>query len=303
MKRICITGAGGMIGTALTEYALSQDTAVLALVRPGGRPMRLSHPLLTVAACDLSELDAFTSELPCDGFVHLGWASTYGDARNDVPTQLRNIEYTLSAVCLAKRLGCRAFVTAGSQAEYGLCGEPLRPDTPVFPRTGYGIAKLAAGQLARLLCAQNGIRHCHARILSVYGGADRAETIVSTCVDAMLRGESPALTECTQMWDFLHVRDAARALYRMLEKGRDGAIYPVGSGQARPLRDYVLDIQKLTGCAVPPQFGARPLADDAVRYLCADISALTADTGFVPERSFEQGILQTIEERRKGETV
>lgn len=302
MKRICITGAGGMIGTALTEYALSQNAAVLALVRPGGRPMRLSHPLLTVAACDLAELETFTSDLACDGFVHLAWASTYGDARNDVQTQLRNIEYTLSAVRLAKRLGCRAFVTAGSQAEYGLCDEPLRPDTPVFPRTGYGIAKLAAGQLARLMCAQNDIRHCHARILSVYGGADRAETIVSTCVDSMLRGEAPALTDCTQIWDFLHVRDAARALYLMLEHGRGGAVYPVGSGQARPLREYVLEIKRLTGCTVEPHFGARKLADDAVRYLCADISSLTADTGFVPEITFTQGILQTIEER-KGETV
>lgn len=300
MKRICITGAGGMIGTALTEYALSQDAAVLALVRPGGRPMRLSHPQLTVAECDLADLKTFASDLPCDGFVHLGWASTYGDARNDVPTQLLNIEYTLDAVRLARRLGCTAFVTAGSQAEYGPCTEPLRPDTPAFPRTGYGIAKLAAGQLARLLCAQLDMRHCHARILSVYGGADRAETIVSTCVDSMIRGEGPSLTACTQTWDFLHVRDAARALFLMLERGRDGAVYPVGSGQAKPLREYVLEIRRLTGCTAEPRFGDRLLAPDAVKYLCADLSALTADTGFLPEISFEQGILQTIEERKGG---
>ena len=220
------------------------------------------------------------------------------DARDDVPTQMRNIEYTLDAVRLAKKIGCRAFVTAGSQAEYGLCSAPLRPDTPTFPRTGYGIAKLAAGQLSRLLCAQLGMRHCHARILSVYGGADRPCSIVSTCVDSMLRGEAPALTDCTQVWDFLHVKDAARALYMILEKGLDGAVYPVGSGQARPLREYVLEIQKLTGCAAEPRFGARALAPDAVRYLCADISALTADTGFVPEVSFTQGVRQTIEERK-----
>lgn len=300
MKRICITGAGGMIGTALTEYALSQGAAVLALTRPGGKPMRLAHPDLTVAECDLATLDAFASDLPCDGFAHLAWASTSGDGRNDVPTQLRNVACTLDAVHLAKRLGCRAFVTAGSQAEYGLCSEPLRPDTPTNPRTGYGIAKLAAGQFARLLCSQLGMRHCHARILSVYGGADRAGSIVSTCVDTMLRNEAPVLTDCTQTWDFLHVQDAARALYRILENGRDGAVYPVGSGQARELREYVLEIQKLTGCAAQPRFGERPLAADAVRYLCADITSLTADTGFVPEITFEQGILQVIEER-KGE--
>ena len=302
MKRICITGAGGMIGAALTEYALSQGTAVLALVRPGSaHQLLIGHPLFDVAPCDLSQLSAFTSDLPCDGFVHLGWQSTYGSARDDAQAQAQNIICTTEAVRLAERLGCRAFVFAGSQAEYGLCDEPLRPDTPTFPRTAYGMAKLAAGGLSRVLCQQAGIRHCHARILSVYGAADRPQTLVSTCVDTMLRGEAPELTDCTQIWDYLYVRDAARALYAMLVHGRDGAVYPVGSGEARPLRDYVLDIRALTGCEATPRFGARTLPPDAVRHLQADITSLTADTGFVPQTSFREGIKDIIRQRRKEE--
>ena len=299
MKRICITGAGGMIGAALTEYAHSQGDAVLALVRPGGRRPKLDHPLLRVEECELSALSAFTSDLACDGFVHLGWQSTYGGARDDVAAQVENIVCTTQAVHLAHRLGCGVFVFAGSQAEYGLCGTPLRPDTPTFPRTAYGAAKLAAGQLSRLLCGQLGMRGCHARILSVYGADDRPQTLVSTCVDTMLRGEAPALTDCTQIWDYLYVRDAARALYAILLRGRDGAVYPVGSGQARPLRDYVMDIRAETGCTAPPLFGARALPEDAVRYLCADISELTADTGFVPQTPFREGVRSIIQDKEK----
>ena len=302
MKRICITGAGGMIGAALTEYALAQGTAVLALVRPDSdhRPAA-AHPLLRVEPCSLSGLADFAGDLPCDGFVHLGWQSTYGASRGDVAAQVQNITCTTDAVRLAERLGCGAFVFAGSQAEYGLCGEPLRPDTPCFPITAYGTAKLAAGGLARLACAGIGMRFCHARILSVYGAADRPQTLVSTCVDTMLRGESPALTDCTQSWDYLYVRDAARALYAMLMRGRDGAVYPVGSGETRTLRDYVLDIRDLTGCEAMPRFGARALPPDAVRCLSADISTLTADTGFVPQTSFREGIQEIIRQRRKEE--
>ena len=301
-KRICITGAGGMIGTALTDYALRQGDDVLALVRPGGRCDFPAHAHLQVKPCALSELSGFADDMPCDAFVHLGWASTYGGARDDVASQIQNIAYTADAVSLAHRLGCKVFLFAGSQAEYGLCSEPLRGDTPPFPRTGYGIAKLAAGRLSALQSGQLGMRHVHARILSVYGAKDRPQTLVSTCIDRMSRGEAPQLSECTQIWDFLHVHDAARALYLLLRSGRDGAIYPVGSGQARPLRDYVLEIQRATGCKRTPQFGARPLAPDAVRYLCADLSELTKDTGFVPELSFRDGIAQILRER-KGETV
>lgn len=302
MKRICITGAGSMIGAALTEYALSQGTAVLALVRPGSAHRLLfGHSLFDVAPCDLSRLGGFASDLPCDGFAHLGWQATYGEARADAAAQAKNVEYTAQAVRLAERLGCRAFVFAGSQAEYGLCDAPLRADTPCFPITAYGKAKLAAGNLSRDLCRQAGIRHCHARILSVYGAADRPQTLVSACVDAMLRGEAPALSDCTQIWDYLYVRDAARALYAILTRGRDGAVYPVGSGEARPLRDYVLDIRDLTGCEAMPRFGARTLPPDAVRYLQADITTLTADTGFVPQTSFREGVTEIIRQRRKEE--
>lgn len=299
MKRICITGAGGMIGTALTKYALSQGVAVTALVRPGsGKLSVLSHPLLTVTECDLATLDAMDGA-PCDAFVHLGWGATFGTARQDVQLQLRNVDYTLSAVRLADRLHCKAFVFVGSQAEYGRCEAPLRPDTPTFPQTGYGMAKLAAGSFSRLLCQQLGMRHCHVRVLSVYGGHDRNETLVSTCVDAMLRGESPTLTPCTQMWDYLYEDDAARALYLVAEKGRDGAVYVLGSGECRPLRDYVSEICTAAECKAEPQFGAREFNPNQVHYLCADISALTNDTGFVPQVPFAEGIRRTIKERRE----
>ena len=290
MKRICITGAGGMIGRALTKYALSRGTAVTALVRPGSGKLRdMTHPLLQVIEADLSSLDAVQCP-PCDVFVHLGWAATHGDTRLQADIQSKNVDYTLSAVRLAHRLGAEAFVFVGSQAEYGPQTQPLRPDTPTQPVSAYGIAKREAGEKSRTLCASLGIRYCHVRILSVYGVGDRSTTLVSVCVDAMLRGTSPALTTCTQMWDYLYVDDAARALYAVSEKGRDGAVYPLGSGECRPLRDYVLDIRDVTGCNALPRFGEKDFLPDQVHYLCADLTALTADTGFVPQVPFREGI-------------
>ena len=290
MKRICITGAGGMIGRALIRFALSQHTAVTALVRPGSGKLRdWTHPLLQVIEADLSALEQAQCP-PCDAFVHLGWAATHGDARMQTDLQRRNVGYTRAAVQLARRLGCGVFLFAGSQAEYGPQTQPLRPDTPTHPVSAYGIAKREAGEEARRLCASFGMRFCHARILSVYGTGDRDTTLVRVCVDTMLRGEAPALTECTQTWDYLYEDDAARALYGMLEKGRDGAVYPLGSGECRSLRDYVLDIRDVTGCDAMPRFGAKDFLPDQVHYLCADLSALTADTGFTPQVPFREGI-------------
>ena len=295
IHRICITGAGSMIGRALTEYAVSQGVEVLALTRPGGR-RAFAHPLCRAVDCDLSDLAAFTPDGDCDAFVHLGWRGTYGSAREDASLQADNVRCALDAAALAGRLGCKCFLFAGSQAEYGPCDTILRPDTETKPTTQYGKAKLEAGRRTADFCRRHGIRHVRARILSVYGAEDRPETLVRTCISKMLEDLAPELTDCTQIWDYLYVGDAARALFLLCQSGRDGAVYPVGSGEGKPLRDYVETIRELTRCSAEPLYGARPIPRGSVTHLQADISALTADTGFVPAVSFREGITRILKQ-------
>lgn len=324
IKTAVLTGATGMIGTALTQYLLSQGVTVAACVRPGSphvdrlREMqqesseteRLQGKLHIIEA-DLEELqsEAALKELQrtagkADAFFHLGWAGTFGTARNDMYLQNRNIAYTLDAVRLAGRLGCQVFLGAGSQAEYGrVCaGEKLSSQTPAFPENGYGIAKLAAGQMSRIFCEELGMSHVWVRILSVYGPWDTDKTMVMSAVNTLLDGGRPAFSPGEQLWDYLYAKDAARALYLAAEKGKSGSIYPLGSGQTRPLKEYI----RCIGEAVRPQaelgIGELPYAQNQVMYLCADIEELTKDTGFVPEYTFEEGIQETVAwriERRK----
>ncbi len=284
-----------MIGTALTELLLSEGISVTALLRKdSGKLSHIKDERLRKVYCDLSELVDLHLYGKYDAFFHLGWASTFGEERNNVLTQVKNIEYTLNAAELAGKTGCEVFVTAGSQAEYGLQSEPLNADSPICPFSGYGIAKYAAGKLSLIMCNEKGMRHCHARILSVYGERDRDGTLISSCVDSMLKGESPSLTGCEQMWDYIYVSDAANALYLIAEKGRNGSVYCVGSGECRPLREYVEIIKSETGFNGDIKYFDRPYVKDQVMYLCADITELSRDTGFVPSVTFEEGIKRTV---------
>jgi nucleoside-diphosphate-sugar epimerase len=219
--------------------------------------------------------------------------------------QNQNIRYTLDAVRLAKALRCGTFVGVGSQAEYGRVGQgeacriKLASHTPTFPENGYGAAKLAAGQMSRIMCRQLGIHHVWARLLSVYGPYDREKTMVMSAALALLRGERPMFSAGGQLWDYLYVSDAAEALYRMAEYGKDGAVYPVGSGQARPLTEYIMEIRETVSPGAELGIGELPYAEGQVMYLCADITSLTNDTGFVPKVSFQDGIRETVSWCRK----
>jgi nucleoside-diphosphate-sugar epimerase len=296
IRAAVVTGPTGAIGIALCERLLSENIKVYALVRPDSlRAARLPEGS-SVIPCGLSELGRLRDMIPegSDAFFHLGWEGTSGAGRNDVIEQERNIRYTLEAVSAAKSLGCKVFIGAGSQAEHGRSDAPLRSDIPCFPENGYGIAKLCAGMMSRIECKRNGIEHIWARVLSVYGPGDGENAMIPGVIKKLLRGEKPALTAGGQIWDYLYSDDAADAFFRMAVSGIDGAVYPLGSGKGRRLREYVETLRDSINPSLPLGFGELPYGPLQVMTLVADISELYRDTGFRPRIPFEEGIKRTI---------
>lgn len=302
MKAV-ITGATGMIASALIRVLIGEGHEVFAVCRPGSKKLCNIPPSdsVHIIEADITELSAAGCKISCgcDALFHFAWGGTSGAARNDAVLQAENIRCTLDAVELAAELGCKVFVGAGSQAEYGRVEGKLTPDTPCFPENGYGMAKLAAGQLSRIAARQHGIRHIWARILSVYGVGDNPFTITVSSLTKLIKGERAEFTPAEQLWDFLNCDDAGRAFYLMSLYGRDGAVYPLGSGEAKPLGDYIETMHRVANPAAEVAIGALPYNDKQVMHLCADISALTADTGFVPAVKYEDGIRKTVEWLKK----
>lgn len=301
MKKAIITGATGMIGIALIQQCILNEVEVYAVCRKGSKRIgRIPvHSLVHVIENNLSEIkDLSEAQLPdCDIFYHLGW-TTDAD-RNDMKQQIKNIEYTMDAVELADRLGCKTFVGAGSQAEYGRFEGKLNGDIPAFPDNGYGMAKLCAGQMSRNECSKRGINHIWIRILSVFGPGDSDTTMISTAIKKMLMNEKPLFTKGEQVWDFLYSKDAGKALFLLGEKGKNKKIYCIGSGQAKPLIYYIRALRDAINPSAELGIGEIPYSEKQVMYLSADISDLINDTGFYPHYSFEKGIKETIEWMKK----
>ena len=342
MKRAIVTGATGAVGTALVRELAEAGTEVLVFVRKDSKRSQNipDHPLVRRISCALKDLASVRNDtgLDWDVFYHLAWAGTTGSDRNDMYLQNQNVKYALDAVAAAKRFGCRLFVGAGSQAEYGRVEGTLKPDTPAFPEMGYGYAKLCAGQMTRDYAHQLGLKHTWVRILSVYGPHDGAGSMVMSAIRKLRSGQTPEFTKAEQQWDYLYSGDAARALRLLGEAGAvektagngtarngatengiaeaaegtgraaaetsagagsaatenaygcDGRVYVLGSGQARPLAEYICQIRDIAAPGQALGIGQLPYAPNQVMYLCADISALTRDTGWRPETSFEDGI-------------
>lgn len=296
IKSIIVTGATGAVGSAVVRRALAKGNRVTCVVHQGSK--RLGNlpqdDNLKVVECNLSNYKNMQMEGLYDAFFHLSWEKTFGASRDDAEVQARNIQYTLDAVQLAHRCGCTVFVGAGSQAEYGVQSVDLTPGMPVKPESGYGIAKYAAGKLSAMLCKSLGMRQCWVRILSVFGPNDGENSLISYLVREFKAGNSPQLTKCEQMWDYLYADDAADAILAVAEKGVDGKAYPLGSGNGRRLSDYVNDIRNVINPEIEVQFGAKMYYPHQPMHLVADISELTKETGWKPLISFDEGVKNIV---------
>lgn len=282
---------------ALIQKLLEEKVKILVLAHRGSEKVRniMKHPDVRIIEAELADFaDLELPEKSYDVFYHFAWGGTFGEARNDLRSQTDNIRYTLDAVRLAQRSGCRLFIGAGSQAEYGRVEGKLRADTPPFPENGYGMAKLCAGQMSRLLCEQLGMGHIWTRILSVYGPYDGEETMISGAVLKMLRGEETHFTKGEQLWDYLYSGDAARILYLLGEHGKSGKTYVLGSGRAKPLREFIEIVAEKTGAQGSLGIGDVPYGERQVMHLEADIAEIMEDLQYIPETSFEEGIEETI---------
>ena len=302
MSGVIITGPTGAIGHALIDECLAHGEEIYAICRPHSPRIATlpQHPRLHVLQAELSELLTLKDSLPtdCEVCYHLGWVGTFGaDARNNMPVQVRNIQYTLDAVELAHACGCHTFVGAGSQAEYGRCNTKLTPTTPTFPENGYGMAKLCAGHMSRMQAHKYGMKHVWARILSVYGPYDGENTMVMSTIRKLLNGEVPQFTPAGQMWDYLYARDAGALMYLLgTPKSVDGKVYVLGSGEARPLRYYIETIRDAINPLLPLAIGALPYNPNQITYLCGDVAETLADLDYELQYSFEAGIKELIGE-------
>lgn len=308
IKGIAITGPTGAIGMAVIRACIEKRIHMLLITHKDSKRNENipDSEYITMVHADIAEYDTINADellkeraQRYDAFLHLAWKGTIGESRNDMELQTNNIHYTLSAVRLAHRLGCRIFMGAGSQAEYGRVEGYLNDRIMPAPETGYGMAKLCAGQMSRELCSQLQMEHIWLRVLSVYGPYDSENSMVSSAIKGFVEGKETAFTAGEQRWDYLYSGDAANIILELFTNGKDGKLYCIGSGCEKRLKEYISEIYKAVyGLDVTEEklgIGKIPYAPKQVMFLCADTLELEADIGELAFTPFEEGIKQTVE--------
>ena len=298
MQNVIITGADGFVGSYTVKHFLANGKKVLAL-DIAETPRRLEgHPNLIYKQCDISNVDALRVILADGGydtFIHFAWAGSAGEARMDYNLQMQNALNTVECLKIAKEVGCERFVCAGTIMEYeveaAIHAQGTRPGMGYI----YGMGKHIAHCMCKSVAANIGIDLLWPMITNAYGVGEFSPRFVNTTLRKIINGEPLQFTAATQNYDFVYVSDVAKAFYLVAEKGVPFCEYMIGSGNARPLKEFILEM--VNACAPDAKllFGDVPFTGTNMPLSTFAIDAIKKDCGFVPDVPFAQGAKMTMD--------
>lgn len=298
MKRVIISGANGFVGGALVRELLQHDYEIYALDRAGCSDNLPQEDRVHFVPCDLAETESLTDQLPrqdYDVFFHFAWAGSAGPARADTRLQLQNAQWTVDSLRVAKRLGCKRFLCAGSIMEHETMAAAYTPGNRPGMGYVYGGGKLIAHVMCMSVAAEIGIDLIWPEITNAYGVGEKSPRMVNTTIQKCMRGEAPQFTAGTQHYDFVYIDDVARAFRLIGEYGKPFHEYLIGSSSARPLKEFLLEMQSAIAPDLPFLFGDIPFTGIDLPLSRFDCSQTEADTGFRAEISFAEGCKRTME--------
>ena len=298
MKKVIITGADGFVGSYTVQCFLENGIEVLALDILQ-EPNRLKpQEGLAYQCVDISNISQLLKVIPSDEydtFIHFAWAGSAGPLRTDYNLQLQNALNTVECLKSAKELGCSRFVCAGSimerEVEAAVHTQGSRPGMGYI----YGMGKHIAYCLCKSVAADIGIDLLWPMITNAYGVGELSPRFVNTTLRKIINKEPLQFTAGTQNYDFVYVTDVARAFYAVAKNGHPFKEYIIGSGNARPLKEFILEMQQALAPDMVPQFGDVPFTGTNLPLIAFDTTDIEQDCGYKPQVSFAEGTRMTME--------
>jgi nucleoside-diphosphate-sugar epimerase len=296
LTRVLVTGGHGFIGSQALPALLERGHEVHATYRSEPRSM----PGLTWHRADLldpAQTEALVHETRASHLLHFAWYAKHPDFWSSVEN-MPWVEATLRLVRHFAAAGGRRATLAGSCAEYdwsrltnGVCSER---GTPLVPTTFYGKCKHATRLVAEGLAAASDLSLAWGRVFFVYGPGEQPGRLVASVARSLLAGEPTPTSEGSQARDFLHTADVGSAFAALLDSDVEGPVN-IGSGEATPVGRVVELIAQAAGTPDLVRLGALETRPGDPPVLVADVSRLREEVGWVPRRSLERGIRETVE--------
>lgn len=299
--RAIVTGATGFVGQNIVNELLKNSIEVIAVdVNVDHVPTEWNDKVICVKLNIFDENEYHVlAQYEAEMVFHLAWAATSGNMRGDISLQLDNAKYACKLMEFLAQNGCKRFIFAGSIMEYEAM-EYIAADNS-NPSLGmiYSTAKLTADFMLKTLANSLQIEYVNVLISNIYGAGERSARFLNTMLRKMLNNEDIDLTHCNQLYDFIYVTDAARAIVASGLNGKSMNTYYIGNKEAYPLRKFVEEMMEITKSDSKLYYGKVPYNNALLTYKEFDTSKVIDELKVSYELSFPEGVNKTLDWMRE----
>jgi NAD dependent epimerase/dehydratase len=306
-KTVLVTGAGGFIGSHLTERLASLGARTRALVRytsRGGCGWLTGSPVagdVEVFRADLGERGVIARAVRgADVVLHLAALIGIPYSYEAPSSYLRsNVEGTINLLEAARDAGVSRFVNTSTSEVYGTARYvPIDEDHPLHAQSPYAASKIAADKFVESFHLAFGMPVVTVRPFNTYGPRQSARAIVPAIAVQALAGGPIKLGNVTPTRDLVYVGDTVEGFIRAATaEGAIGSTINLGTGKETSIRDLAAAIGRVVG---------RPLelivdeprvrvATSEVERLCASTERARALLDWTAATSLDDGLAKTIE--------
>lgn len=314
-KRVLVTGAGGFIGSRLTERLVECGAQVRVLVRytsdgdAGWLDRSAVRRDIDVRRGDLADRDSVTDAVRDRDIVfHLGALIAIPYSYLAPESYVRaNMFGTLNVLQAVRELDVGRMVHTSTSEVYGSAQTiPMTEAHPLVGQSPYSATKIAADKLAESYHRSFGTPVVTLRPFNTFGPRQSARAVIPAIAVQMLAGRPVKLGDTRPTRDFVFVDDTVDAFLRAgITPGVEGETIHTGGG--REVRIGDLPEMIATAAGVPVEVVAdearmRPPASEVER-LIADASLARARLGWAPRVSVEEGLARTVDFIRANPTL
>jgi UDP-glucose 4-epimerase len=215
-----------------------------------------------------------------------------------------NIEGTFNVIEACVKNKVKRLVYSSSASVYGDAIQiPMDEQHPFNNKTFYGATKIAGEQMCRAYYHRYSLDYVGLRYMNVYGPRQDYKgayiAVILRWLDMIDRGEALILYgDGSQTYDFVYVKDVAKANVLALKNGRVDHFYNVGSGEGTNLKELAEILLRLTG-KKDLDIRCEPQGVTYVTNRIGSIKKAQAELGFMAETPLEEGLKKLIEWRER----
>ena len=307
-KKVLVTGAGGFIGSQLTETLAQSGAAVRAFVRYNSRRdpglLRLADERvlreMEIIFGDIRDADAVTQAVRgCDLVFHLGALISIPYSYVH-PREVAEVNWmgTLNVLTASRECGVGRVLHTSTSEVYGTALRvPIDEDHPLQGQSPYSASKIGADKMAESFYCAFQLPVVTVRPFNTYGPRQSARAVIPTIITQALALDEIRLGNLDTRRDFTFVSDTVRGFLCAAQAEQvEGETFNLGTGQEVTIRELLERILKIVGRDVRVRVDdqrLRPENSEVMRLLSNNQKARQR-LHWQPEVSLEDGLEQTV---------